>query len=462
MRRFTVVALFACSFVGVAVLVSLVTQAAAPSGVQLPGDGWPQWRGPRRDGISTDTGLLQEWPEAGPKLAWKSSGLGGGFSSVAVTGGKIYTMGDILPPPPADAPPADPKAKKKGGGAPTGKQFVFALDGNDGRILWQTEVGLSFEQTGYFGPRCTPTIDGDRVYVTTTDGALYCLNAADGKVIYSKNLKTEFGGRMMSGWAWSESPTIDGDKLLITPGGIEAGMVALDKMNGKELWRSKFEIEGENGKDGAAYSSIVVSNGGGRKQYVTIVGRGCIGVDAETGKFLWSYNRIANPTANIPTPIVRDDHVFCTTGYGGGGAALLKLVKDGDGVKAEEVWYKPAKEFQNHHGGVILVGDNLYCGNGHNKGFPICVEFLTGKTVWDGGRGPGSGSAAVTAADGQLYFRYQDGTMALIELSPAGYKLNGTFKIPDCENPSWQHPVVVGGKLYLREQDNLFVYDVKK
>lgn len=462
MRRFAVVALFACSFVGVATLVSMVTQAAAPSGVTVPGGEWPQWRGPKRDGISSDTSLLQEWPEEGPKLAWKTSGLGGGFSSVSIAGGRIFTMGDILPPPPADAAPADPKGKKKGGGAPTGKQYVVALDGKDGHELWRTQIGPSFEQTGYFGPRCTPTVDGDRVYALGTDGDFLCLNAADGKVIFSKNFKTDFGGNMMSGWSWSESPTIDGDKLIVTPGGKDAGIVALDKMTGKEIWRSKLEVEGSNGKDGAGYSSIVISNGAGRKQYVTIVGRGCVGVDAETGKYLWGYNKIANPTANIPTPIVRDDYVFCTTGYGGGGAALLKLVKDGDGVKAEEVWYTPSKQFQNHHGGVILVGDYLYCGNGHNKGFPICVEFLTGKTVWDGGRGPGSGSAAVTAADGQLYFRYQDGTMALIELSPAGYKLNGTFKIPDCENPSWQHPVVIGGKLYLREQDNLFVYDVKK
>jgi len=461
MRRFALCALVACSVTAVVSLVSLVTQAAAPSGVQVPNDEWPQWRGPRRDAISTDTGLLQEWPEAGPKLAWKTSGLGGGFSSVAVTGGKIFTMGDVLPPPPADAPPVDPKARKKGG-APTGKQYVVALDGTDGHELWRTQIGLSFEQTGYFGPRCTPTVDGDRVYALGTDGDFLCLEAATGKIVFAKNFKKDFGGRMMSGWAYSESPTIDGDRLIVTPGGEDAGIVALDKKTGSEIWRSKLTVDGENGKEGAAYSSIMVSMGAGRKQYVTIVGRGCVGIDAETGKQLWSYNKIANPTANIPTPIIRDDYVFCTTGYSAGGAALLKLVKDGDGVTAEEVWYKPAKELQNHHGGVIFTGDHLYFGNGHNKGFPICVEFLTGKTVWDGGRGPGSGSAAVVAADGQLYFRYQDNTMALIALTPDGYKLNGTFKIPDCENPSWQHPVVVGGKLYLREQDNLFVYDVKK
>lgn len=445
-----------------ALLVAAYVQtvsAAAPSGVGLPAGEWPQWRGPNRDAVSTETGLLQAWPDAGPKLAWKATGLGSGFASVAIADGRIFTMGDILPPS-ADAKP-DAKGKKKSGPS-TGQQYIFALSADDGKHLWRTPIGPSFEETGYHGSRCTPTVDGDRVYALGTNGDFLCCEAATGKVLWSKNFKSDFGGKMMSGWAYSESPLIDGDKVVVTPGGNEAGIVALDKMTGKEVWRSKLAVEGENGKDGAGYASIVISNGAGVKQYVTIVGRGCVGVDAETGKFLWSYNKIANPTANIPTPIVRDDYVFCTTGYGGGGAALLKLKKTAAGVAADEVWYTGAKDFQNHHGGVVLLGDYLYCGNGHNKGFPICVEFLTGKTVWDGGRGEGSGSAAVVYADGQLYFRYQDGKVVLIEASPAGYKVNGTFQIPDCENPSWPHPVVAGGKLYLREQDNLFVYDVKK
>ncbi|MBA4019680.1 MAG: polyvinylalcohol dehydrogenase [Pirellula sp.] len=434
--------------------------AAAPSNVTLPADQWPQWRGPNRDAVSSDTGLLQQWPEdeKGPKLAQKITGLGGGFSSVAIADGRILTMGDVVPPPPAGAP----AEKKKKDGASTGEQYVMAFDAATGKNLWRTQIGPSFEQTGYHGSRCTPTIDGDRVYALGTNGDFLCLETATGKILWSKNFAKDFGGKMMSGWAYSESPLVDGNKVVCTPGGDDAGIVALDKLTGKEIWRSKLAVEGENGKDGAGYASIVISEGAGVKQYVTIVGRGCVGVDAETGKYLWGYNRVANPTANIPTPIVRGDYVFCTTGYGGGGAALLKLKKGAGGVDAEEVWYTPGKEFQNHHGGVVLLGDYLYCGNGHNKGFPVCVEFMTGKIVWDGGRGAGSGSAAIVAADGQVYFRYQDGTMALVEATPAGYKLGGIFKIPNVENPSWPHPVVAGGKLYLREQDNLFVYDVKK
>jgi outer membrane protein assembly factor BamB len=194
---------------------------------------------------------------------------------------------------------------------------------------------------------------------------------------------------------------------------------------------------------------------------VQLLGKGIVGVDAN-GKFLWRYNRVANGTANISTPIVRGEHVFCSTGYGTG-AALLKLSKDSaGGVKADEVYFLPANSFQNHHGGMILVGEHVYAGTGHNAGSPACVEFMTGKLAWPNERGPGTGSAAICYADGHLYFRYQNGVMALIEANPKEYKLKGTFKIPEQQRPSWPHPVVVDGKLYLREQGTLLCYDVKK
>jgi outer membrane protein assembly factor BamB len=190
-------------------------------------------------------------------------------------------------------------------------------------------------------------------------------------------------------------------------------------------------------------------------------GAGCVGVAAADGKLLWSYSKVANGTASIPTPIVDGDFVFCSSGYGTG-SALLKLSKEGDGVKAEEMYFLPGSQFQNHHGGMIHIGDYIYSGHGHNQGFPICVEMKTGKIVWGGKqRGPGTGSAAVVFADGQLYFRYENGLMALVDANAEAYQLNGTFKIPDVSGPSWSHPVVVGGKLYLREQNNLFVYRLK-
>jgi outer membrane protein assembly factor BamB len=237
--------------------------------------------------------------------------------------------------------------------------------------------------------------------------------------------------------------------------------VALDKKTGRELWRSKIESLGSNGDDGAAYSSIVVSHGGGVKQYVQLMGRGVVGVDAETGEFLWGYNRVANGTANIPTPLVDGDYVFCSSGYGTG-AALLKLVANGDGVDAQEVYFLDGKTFQNHHGGMIMLGDYVFAGHGHNRGAPVCLEWRTGKTVWRHNRGPGTGSAAVAFADGNLYFRFQNGLMALIAANPDEYQELGTFQIPDVEQPSWSHPVIAGGKLYLREQDALYCHDVKQ
>ena len=241
-------------------------------------------------------------------------------------------------------------------------------------------------------------------------------------------------------------------------------IVALDKLTGKDVWRAKVQESalGPKGKSGAAYSSIVVSHAAGVKQYVQLVGRGVIGIRASDGKFLWGYNGVANGTANIPTPIVSGDYVFCSTGYQTG-SALLKLTKDGDGVKAEEKYFLDATKLQNHHGGMILKDGYIYCGHKHNNGFPICVEMETGKTVWGGEeRGAGTGSAAVTYADGNLIFRYQSGEVALIEATPSGYKLKGSFKPAYIsKNPCWAHPVVVGGRLFLREQEKLMCYDVR-
>jgi outer membrane protein assembly factor BamB len=241
-------------------------------------------------------------------------------------------------------------------------------------------------------------------------------------------------------------------------------IVALDKLTGKEVWRTELPSTplGSRGKDGAGYSSLVISNGGGVKQYVQLVGRGLIGVRASDGQFLWSYNPIANGTANIPTPIVDGDFVFCSSGYRDGGAALLKLEKDGEGVRAEEVYYHPANVLQNHHGQMVLKDGYVYFGNKHNSGFPVCVELATGKIAWGGSeRGPGSGSAAITYADGHIVFRYQSGVVALVEATPSAYKLKGSFT-PEfvSRNPCWAQPVVAGGKLYMRDQDKLMCYDV--
>ena len=399
---------------------------------------WPGWRGPHRDGLSTETGLLKQWPEGGPKLLWQSQGLGTGFSSLSIAGNRMFTMGD----------------RKDG-------QYVEALNLADGTGLWATKIGPIWEDDDSGGPRGTPFVDGDSVYAMGTEGEQVCLDISTGAIRWQKSMAGDYNGQMMSDWKFAESPLVDGDRLLFTPGSFGALMVAVDKHTGKDLWRAGGARLGRQGSNGAGYSSIVVSEGAGVKQYIQLIGRGLIGVRADDGKLLWSYNRVANDVANIPPPVVRGDYVFTSTGYQTG-AALLKLVKTADGVDAQEVYFLDARTFQNHHGGFVLVGDFLYAGHGHNNGFPICIEFLTGKVRWGGDIRPegATGSAAVAYADGHLYFRYQNGVMKLFEASPEGFKETGSFHIPGARRPSWSHPVIHDRKLYLREQDALLCYDI--
>jgi outer membrane protein assembly factor BamB len=416
--------------------VVAVAALAATGGAALAAD-WPGWRGPNRDAQSTETGLLQEWPAGGPRLVFRAQGIGSGLSSVAVVGDRIYTMGD--------------KA---------GSQQVFALNRADGKLLWSAKIGPAWDDE-YAGPRGTPTVDGDLVYAIGTEGDLVCLEAATGKERWRKSLPRDFGGSMSTMWKFSESPLVDGDRLLFTPGASDAALVAVDKRTGETVWKAAVPYLGPQGKDGAAYSSIVISNGAGVKQYVQLLGRGLVGIRASDGKFLWGYNRVANNVANIPTPLVRGNHVFASTGYQTG-AALLELVPQGGGVAAREVYFLPSSTFQNHHGGLVLVGNHIYAGHGHNKGFPISLDFMTGKVAWGGDiRNGGTGSAAVMYADNRIYYRYQNGVVLLVEATPTGYREKGSFTIPEVSNPSWPHLVVADGKLYVREQDSLYVYDVR-
>lgn len=420
--------------------VPLVVAVLLAVGPASAGD-WPQWRGPLRDARSAETGLLQEWPEAGPPLLWRASGFGSGYSSLAVVGGRVFTMGDI------------------------GKdQFLIAASDEDGAILWKQRVGPAWAEEMFGGSRGTPTVDGARVYALGTDGDLLCADLRTGEALWRRNLPRDFSGRMMFAggrydWRFSESPLVDGDRLIVTPGVKGAALVALNKLTGEELWRASIPDLGQAGLDGAGYASAVISEAAGVRQYVQLLGRGLVGIEARTGRFLWGYNRIANSVANIPTPIVFDDHVFASTGYGAG-AVLLKLQKSEAGVEAREVYFLQADTMQNHHGGLVLHDGHVYSGTGLNKGFPLCVEAATGKVRWGPIRNAGRNSAAVLYADGRLYYRYQGGRMILIEATPEGYRERGSFMIPDVEKESWSHPVVANRRLYLREQDQLLVYDI--
>ncbi|MDP1563998.1 MAG: PQQ-binding-like beta-propeller repeat protein [Pirellulaceae bacterium] len=396
---------------------------------------WAQWRGPNRDGISTETGLLKSWPDDGPPVAFQAEGLGNGFASVSIAEGRLFTMGKF-----------------------GDETRLVALDANNGNLLWQAPVG-----NGGDGPNCTPTVDGELVYALSFAGDLICAEASTGKAVWRTSFPNDFGGRMMSSWGYSESPLVDGDNLIVTPGAQDAALAALNKKTGRVAWRTPMPANpGQAGQDGAGYSSVVISNAGGVRQYVQFVGRGIIGVEAKTGKFLWGYNRIANGTANIPTPIVSGDLIFCSSGYDDGGSALLRISEQRKQFSVSEVWYKRANDLQNHHGGMILLGDQVFMGHGHNNGFPVCFDLKTGRDRWRPGRGAGTGSAAITYADGRFYFRYENGTMALLDADSSDYFERGRFRIGINNGQSWPHPVISDGKLYLRDQHQLIVYDIRQ
>jgi outer membrane protein assembly factor BamB len=403
--------------------------------ITLSAADWPQWRGPDRTGVSKETGLLKTWPKEGPPKLWSVPGCGGGFSSVVVADGVIY-----------------------GTGSARGKNIAWARNESDGKLIWtQTYADGGSE------PNSTPVIAAGKVYVLSKEGVLACLDARTGNPAWRVSYSRDFRGKMMSGWGYSETPLVDGDKLICTPGADDAAIVALHKDTGKEIWRSAVKNSG-----GAGYASPIKATLGGISMYITLLGDtgGVVAVHADTGKLLWQYKGINNGTANIPTVVARDELVWCSTGYGDGGSALLKMKAGGkDAVSVTEVKRYRSDELQNHHGGMVLVDDHLYFGHGHNEGYPACVEFKTGEIKWkeEKGAAGGDGSAAVVYADGMLYFRYQNAKVVLIEATPDGLKVAGSFTQPEhSRRETWAHPVIANGRLYLRDQDKLLCFDVKK
>jgi len=400
---------------------------------------WPQWRGPNRDGVSPQTGLLKEWPKDGPKKLWTVEGVGGGYSSVAVVGGFIFGSGRV-----------------------DGKEVVWCRNEKDGSAVWSTPVGDA-RKVGYDeGMRSTPTVAGGLVYCVTVGGDVVAVTADKGAEKWRKSFTKDFGGQVQS-WGYCESVLVDGDKLICTPGSAKAAVVALKAASGEEIWRTP--VTNPGGAQG--YSSAAKTKVGDTEMYVVLLGKkgGVVGVDAKSGKLLWQYTGVMNGTANIPTPVVKGDAVFVSTGYGDGGAALLKIVPAGDGFTAKEIVKYGAKELQNHHGGMVLVGDYIYFGKDHNQGRPCCVELKTGEVVWKETKGAagGSGSAGVVAADGLLVFNYQNGKVVLLKADPTKLDVAGSFTIPQKSGKdNWAHPVIANGKLFLRDQDKLHCFDLLK
>ncbi len=415
---------------------------------------WPGFRGPNRDGISTETGLLKKWPDAGPPLAWTAKNLGLGWGTPAVADGKIYGLG-----------------------LRDGKDGVWALNEADGKELWFAPIADTAPDHGpqTNGPASTPTIHNGKVYAVSHGGTVACLDAANkGKVVWTKSYAGDFGGvgvgnvKDKTKWGYNDSVLADGDKIVCAPGGPKAALAALKADTGEVIWTAEAGPVG----GGQGYSSPIKATFGGVPMYVILTGSagGLLGVHADTGKVLWRYKGTAatGGVAQIPIPVIKGDLVWVSCSYSGG-AALLQIVpkgKDAFDVKEIRAYKKP--ELNNHHGGMVLVGDHVYFGHDQNKGFPVCVEFKTGEIKW----GPitkdvagGAGSAAVLSADGRLYFRYQNGTMVLIEPSPEDLKVVSSFKLPPPDvksySQSWPHPVIANGKLYLRDQNLLHCYNVK-
>ena len=383
---------------------------------------WPQWRGPDRNGLSKETGLLSQWPRSGPTVAWSAAMLGAGYGSIAVQGDRVYVQG-----------------------MRNRQSVVSTLNRADGKVVWVRILGPAGDNDRGPGPRSTPTIDADRVYALSETGDLACLRAADGTVIWQRNILKEFQGGNPN-WLLSESPLIDGDHVIVTPGGRGAGVVALDKMSGKTVWVSK-ELS-----DGAGYSSPIVADVGGVRTIMTFTADAGVGVRASDGKLMWRNSSASNGTANIATPLYSDGKVFFTSSYGAGGA-LLGLRVSGNEVRAQEIYF--TRDMRNHHGGVVLVNGYIY---GYNDSILTCLEFASGKMVW---RDRSVGKGAVTYADGHLYILSEDNVVGLVEATPAGYREKGRFSIADQGLPSWAHPVVSGGRLYIRNQGTLTSYDVR-
>jgi outer membrane protein assembly factor BamB len=382
------------------------------------GANWPQWRGPNRDGVSKETGLLKQWPENGPPLVWKASGAGRGYSSFAVANGRLYTMG------------------LRGD-----REVLVAFDIANGKEAWATPHGGAFRNDQGDGPRGTPTVDGDRVYALGGNGDLSAIDAKTGKLIWSKNVLKEVGGSNIT-WGISESPLVLGNKVLVNAGANNASIVALNKENGAVIWKSQ--------SDEAGYSSAIPLQVNGGTQVVFFTGARAVGLDVNDGKLLWEYRKPSNRTANVATPIARGNRVFISSDYGTGGG-VVEIKPDNT---AQEIYF--TKDMRNHHSSSILVGDYLY---GFSSAILTAMKFDTGEIAW---RDRSVGKGSLVFADGHLYAFSENGVVGLIEATPEGYREKGRFKIQQESLPTWAHPVVAGGRLYLRDQDTIYAYDVKQ
>jgi outer membrane protein assembly factor BamB len=415
-------------------LNAILTSAALLAGSCVLAADWPQWRGPERNGISKETGLLKQWPKDGPKLLWQVNDIGYGYSTPAVVGERLYLVSN----------------------QGVDNEFVQALEVKSGKRIWAQRIGNVGEQKqvpNYTGARSTPTVDGEHLYALSSDGDLACLETATGKVRWQKNVRTEFGGEPGK-WAYAESPLVDGDAVVCAPGGKEASILALNKKTGEVIWKTAVPGGGM-----AGYASTIIVEAAGVKQYVQFLKQGVVGVDAKTGKFLWHYGKTADTAIgmNMQTPVAGDGLIYSAARPGGG---LVRLKADNNGVAAEQVYLE--RTLPNNIGGAVRVGGYLY---GTGSGDLVCAEFSTGAVKW---RDKCIGAAAVCFADGCLYLHGEEGEVALVEASPQAYAEKGRFTPPDQpkhvrgrQEKAWSYPVVANGRFYIHDVGTIWCYDVK-
>ena len=392
---------------------------------------WPQWRGPQRNGISAETGLLSEWPKEGPKLVWQVKDIDSGYSTPSVVGDRLYLLSN----------------------QGLDNEFVQALDTKGGKRVWSQrigKVGNPDQQPNYPAARSTPTVDGEQLLAFGSDGDLACLERATGKVRWQKNVRKDYGGQPGI-WAYSESPLVDGEAVICTPGGPDATMLALNKNTGELIWKCAVA-----GGEQAAYTSALVIEVGGVRQYVQMLQKGLVGIEAKTGKLLWRYDRTAKGSpAVIPTPVVDGDFIYSAAGRSGGGGVRLKV--NGGTFETEQLYFSP--KLPTSVGGALKVGEYLY---GTSAGALLCLEFKTGNVKWDD---RSIGAAALCYADGRLYLHGENGEVALLEATPEAYREKGRFKPVDQpdrgSSKAWAYPIIADGRLYIRDLGTLWCYDVK-
>ncbi len=393
----------------------------------LAADDWSQWRGPHRDGKSAETGLLAQWPEGGPKLLWHAKDLGNGYSTPSAAAGQVYLLANT----------------------DLQNEHVIALSLADGSQQWTKRIGKVGENKGpqYPGTRSTPTIDGQRIYALGSDGDLACLSTQAGEVLWSKNLRADFGGSP-GAWAYAESPLIDGNVLLCSPGGGSATVVALNKQNGEVIWKAPLPEA-----DNASFSSPIVATIDGVKQYVLFLAKGVVGLNAETGDLLWRYTKTADEAANVQTPVVQDNLVYTGAGRVGGGLARVS------GKKAEpaEVYFD--KTMPTGMGGSILIDGYLYGASGQTL---ICTEYTTGKVMW---QDRSIGATSLAAADGKLFLHGENNEVAMAKASHESYQELGRFAPPDAPDhgkaKAWSYLIIVDGKLLVRDVGSVWCYDIR-